>query len=96
MTLAKVAGTVVSSVRGDTLSDPRCLVIELCREDGECLGEYLIALDLVGAGEGEMVMVSQGSSCRWTRETEGQPVDALIVGIIDRIDCGEETVYRSG
>ncbi len=94
MTLGNVAGTVTVSVRGDTMKDPRFLLVELCDETGNGSGTYLTGADLVSARTGDMVMISQGSSCRWTFETENQPVDALIVGIIDRIDQGEKNLYR--
>lgn len=94
MTLGKVAGTVTVSVRGDSMDGPRFLLVEFCDERGAGTGSYVTAADLVSSRTGDMVMVSQGSSCRWTFETEGQPVDAVIVGIIDRIDQGERNLYR--
>ena len=93
MNLAKVVGTVVASVHRDTIDDPRFLLIEPCGETGEGGGAAIVALDLVSARIGDMVMYCQGSSCRWTFETDNQPVDTLIAGIIDRIDCGDRTVY---
>ena len=96
MTLAKVVGTVVSSVKGDTLKDPRYLLIEPCSETWEGSGSHVVALDLVSAKIGDMVMYCQGSSCRWTFETDNQPIDTLIAGIIDRIDSEDRSIYVQG
>ena len=54
----------------------------------------MIALDIVGAGRGEIVLVSQGSSTRQTPGTIDKPVDALIVGIVDSVDENGTVVYR--
>lgn len=94
MNLAKVCGTVVSSSRGDEILNARFLMIEGCTPAGKCLGDFLVALDLVDARPGDVVLVAQGSSCRWTFATEGQPVDTLIVGIVDSIDSRGENLYH--
>ena len=94
MNLAVVCGTAVGTVRGDTMKDARFLLIESAGPDGHGTGDYLVALDAVGARSGDMVMYSQGSSCRWTFDTEDQPVDTLITGIIDAIDDARHRVYQ--
>jgi len=94
MNLAKVTGTVVGTSRGDSIPDARYLLLECADETGTGTGEYLVALDLVESRRGDLVMFSQGSSCRWTFETEDQPIDTLIVGIIDSIDSAGSSCYR--
>lgn len=94
MNLARVIGTVVGSTRGDSIPDSRFLLIECSDETGKGTGECLVALDLVEARQGDMVMFAQGSSCRWTFETDDQPIDTLIVGIIDSIDSADTSIYR--
>ena len=94
MNVAVVCGTAVCTVRGDTLPDARFLLIERARPDGTLTGDYLVALDAVGSRSGDLVMYAQGSSCRWTFETEDQPIDTLIVGIIDAIDGDQGSIYR--
>ncbi len=56
--------------------------------------DYLVAMDAVGAGAGEIVLCVSGSSSRMTSLTEGKPSDAAIIGIVDLVDCRGETVYR--
>ena len=55
-----------------------------------------MAVDTVGTGEGEVVLVVQGSSARMTPETAELPVDAVIVGIVDRVSVGHTVVFHSG
>jgi ethanolamine utilization protein EutN len=55
-------------------------------------GRTLVSVDTVGAGEGEMVLVVQGSSARMTPETKTLPVDATIVGIVDTVNLGKVDV----
>ena len=94
MILAKVVGTVVSTVKNDGISGAKYLLIEKCNQSGERKGDYIVALDLVGAGNNEMVLVAEGSSARETSQTVNKPLDALIVGIIDLIDENDKIVYR--
>jgi len=93
MNLARVRGTVVASLRSDGLAAPRYLLVEDCGADGEGRGEYLVALDLIGAQRGQLVLLAQGSSCRWTYGTEDRPLDTLAIGIVDQIDVGGRTVW---
>jgi ethanolamine utilization protein EutN len=81
MILGKVVGTVVSSIKNDSLSGARYLLVEKCNQQGVKKGDYVVALDLVGAGNDELVMVSEGSS-------------AVIIGIIDSIEENETVVYK--
>jgi len=57
-------------------------------------GSQIIALDVVGAGPGELVVLSQGSSARQTPETDKTAIDAVIAGIVDAVDVGGKTTYR--
>ncbi|OFX58472.1 MAG: ethanolamine utilization protein EutN [Bacteroidetes bacterium GWA2_30_7] len=94
MILAKVVGTVVSTVKNDGISGASYLLIEKCNQSGDRKGDFIVALDLVGAGNNEMVIVAEGSSARETSQTVNKPLDALIVGIIDLIDENDKIVYR--
>lgn len=94
MTLGRVVGTVVATTRADTLAEPRFLLVEPCDETGALVGEAVIALDLVRAGRGEVVIFAKGSSCRWTHETDDEPVDVLIIGIVDSMDRGGSLTYK--
>jgi microcompartment protein CcmK/EutM len=94
MNLAMVRGSVVASRRADGLASPRYILAESCGDDGTGKGEYLVALDMVGAERGQLVLLAQGSSCRWTYMTADKPMDALAIAIVDEIDRSGATVFR--
>jgi len=93
VTLARVRGTVVASTRADGIGDARFLLVEDCDQRGAGRGEHLVALDLVGADRGQLVLVAQGSSCRWDRRTEDRPIDAVLLAIVDQIDERGQEVF---
>jgi len=94
MNLARVKGTVVATKRSDAIAGPRFLLVEECNQYGEGRGEYLVALDMVGAERGHLVLLTQGSSCRWTYATDDKPIDTLIVAIVDEMDQGGIYVWK--
>jgi microcompartment protein CcmK/EutM len=94
MIFAQVVGTVVATRREDGISGARYLLAEECSQRGEARGRYHVALDVVDAGVGELVMIAQGSSCRQTEISERKPVDALICGIVDLVDEQGQIVFR--
>ena len=77
----------------------KLLIVEPYRLDAETraslrtTGRTFVAVDTVGAGEGEYVLVTQGSSARLTPETKTLPVDAVIIGIVDTVHVGSRCVY---
>ena len=93
MEFAKVCGQVVASIRADRVEGPCYLLVDLCSPKGERRGDFLVALDQYGAGAGEMVMISQGSSVRQTEQTSQTGVDALIIGIVDLVEANGSVVY---
>ncbi len=95
MTLARVRGTVVATKRADTIDGAKWLLVEECNQRGEGRGEYLVGLDMVGAERGHLVLLTQGSSCRWTRRTDDRPMDTLVVAIVDSIHGGGAELYRA-
>ena len=72
MTLAVVRGTVVATKRADKVDGARWLLVEECNQSAQGKGEYLVGLDMVGAERGQVVLLTQGSSCRWTQQ-DGRP-----------------------
>ena len=58
--------------------------------------DRIVALDSVGAGEGQLVLIVQGSSARMTEQTKNLPADAVIVGIVDSAQFGGKTFYQAG
>jgi microcompartment protein CcmK/EutM len=94
MIFGKVTGTVISTRKSDTTEGTKYLLVQLCTQKETLKSSYLVALDLVGAGPGEMVIVSQGSSARQTSRTFEKPIDAVIAGIVDLVEEGGKVVYR--
>ena len=94
MIIGKVVGTVVGSINRIGIDGAVCLLVEKCNQQGVGQNDFLVALDLVGAGNEEMVMIAESSAARETPMTFNKAVDAVIVGIIDLIDENEQTIYR--
>ena len=57
------------------------------------LGRTFVAVDTLGAGEGEFVLITQGSSARLTPETKSLPIDTVIIGIVDRVHVEDLCVF---
>ena len=93
MILGKVVGSVVSKTRSLDIDGAPFLLIEKTNQKGEKTGEFMVAVDIIGAGYDEMVMISESTSARETLLTTNKPLDALIVGIIDRISEDDKFVY---
>ena len=93
MELAKVVGQVVSTVRCPELPYNSLLLVELLNGKGEPAGRCQVAADPIGAGEGEWVIVSRGSSARFAIIKDA-PLDLVIVGIVDHVNAGKEAIYR--
>ncbi len=95
MQIARVKGSVVSTVKTDKLHGLKLLVvvpIELATFKEK--GSPIVAIDTVGAGVGEVVMLCGGSSSRQTALTENKPSDMAIVAIIDSIEIGGKVIFR--
>jgi microcompartment protein CcmK/EutM len=99
MFVAKVTGTVISTQKVDSLVGNKLLIVEPFRIDAAgrrqlvSTGRTFIAVDALGAGVGEYVLITQGSSARLTPETKNLPVDCVIVGIVDRVQVEAICVY---
>ena len=86
MLIAKVVGTVVATRKDDRLQNAKLLVSRPIDPAGKPEGTYLVAVDTVDAGVGETVLIVSGSSARMAAGLKDCPVDAAIIGVIDRID----------
>jgi microcompartment protein CcmK/EutM len=99
MFLAKVTGSVVATTKVASMTGHKLLAVEPLRvEPGKQdklvgTGRTFICVDTVGAGQGEMVLIVQGSSARLTPETEKLPVDATIIGIVDTVNVNSTTIF---
>jgi microcompartment protein CcmK/EutM len=94
MILGMVQGTVVATSKADGIEGAKYLLVNKCNQFGEVKNDYYVALDQVGSGHGEMVMMAQGSPNRQTERTTDRPIDASIIGIVDMIDQFEKVTYK--
>ena len=98
MFIAKVTGSVVATQKVDSMSGYKLLVVEPYRLDAKgrksmvTTGRTFVAADLLGAGEGQFVLITQGSSARLSKETKNLPIDTLVVGIIDTVHVDQQCV----
>lgn len=77
-----IRGNIVSTRKQESLVGSKFMEVEII-ENGELTKKYLIAVDSVGAGIGETVLVTTGSSARLALHNTNAPCDAVIVGIVD-------------
>ncbi len=94
MQLGRVVGTVVSTAKEPSLEGRKFLVVRALDLDAKETGGYVVAIDAVGAGVGEVVLVSSGSSARMTEATKDRPNDAVIMAIVDSWDVEGELKWR--
>jgi microcompartment protein CcmK/EutM len=87
MKLGKVIGSVVATRKDTSLEGTKLLVVENLTLDLKPEGGYVVAIDAVGAGAGEVVLYASGSSARQTPVTKDRPVDAVIMAIVDSFDA---------
>jgi ethanolamine utilization protein EutN len=85
--IGRVAGTVVATICSPALEGRRLLMVDLLDEKGRATGRDLIAVDSVGAGAGEMVLIlDEGNGARQVLQAPDAPVRAVVVGIVDEIE----------
>lgn len=101
MFLARVTGSVVSTQKVDSMKGQKLLIVEPLRVDEKDqsslkgTGRTFICVDTVGCGEGETVLIVQGSSARFTEETKKLPIDAAIIGIVDTVQVLGQSIFRN-
>lgn len=92
MEIGKVSGQVVSTVRAKDLPYNALLLVDLLDKQGEPTGNMDVAVDVIGAGEGEWVILARGSAARKVCG-EHSPVDLAVVGIVDQVSSRGKTLY---
>ena len=105
MFLGRVTGHVVASQKDKVLNGQKLLVVEPLNvkyEEGTNkpaslgnTGRAIVAMDVVGCGEGQLVLVVQGSSARMTEQTKNLPADAVIIGIVDSATFAGKTFFQA-
>lgn len=99
MFVARVTGSVVSTQKIGSMTGQKLLVVEPYRLEAKkrkslvTTGRTFIAVDTLGAGEDDFVLITQGSSARLTPETKQMPIDAIIIGIVDSVHIDRTSVY---
>src|SRR5438045_8178958 len=105
MFLARVTGNVVASQKDTVLNGQKLLIVEPLNVKYDDAtqkpaslgntGRAIVAIDVVGCGEGQLVLVVQGSSARMTEQTKNLPADAVIIGIVDSAEYGGKPFYNA-
>ncbi len=99
MFVAKVTGTLISTQKVEAMVGYKLLVVEPYRLEPKqrkqlvTTGRTFVAVDTLGAGKGEFVLLTQGSSARLTPETKNLPIDAVVVGIVDQVHIDDGCVF---
>lgn len=99
MFIAKVTGSLVSTQKVDSMVGHKLLVVEPYRVEPNqrktlaTTGRTFVAVDMLGAGIGDFVLITQGSSARLTPETKNMPIDTVVVGIVDQVHLDQLCVY---
>jgi len=94
MQLGKIVGTVVATKKDEKLEGLRLMIVKFIDLDCKPTGGLVIAVDSVGAGVGEIVLVAAGSSARQTHITKDKPVDTVIMAIVDQLEVDGEEKYK--
>ncbi|MCL5098376.1 MAG: EutN/CcmL family microcompartment protein [Candidatus Omnitrophica bacterium] len=101
MFLARVEGAVVATKKDASMDGRKLLLLRPQLVDDKNPGRLrpgantIVAVDSVGAGEGEMVLFCQGSSARLAPNMKDAPVDAVIIGIVDSVDVLGKQIFNS-
>lgn len=94
MKLCRVIGNVVSTVKDENIRNFKLLIVQpVDFVEHKPYGEPLVAIDAVGAGQDELVLIVQGSSGRMTALTENKPSDCTIMAIVDFIEVEGKLTY---
>lgn len=93
MELGRVEGAVVATAKVDSLKGYKLLLVNLLGPDVAPTSNYLVAVDTVGAGKDEVVILVRGSSARQTKNLQSVPTDTSIVAIVDSVELKGAIVY---
>lgn len=94
MDLGRVVGTVVATAKEPKLVGKKMLLINLLNTDTSPTASFIVALDGVGAGRDEIVLVVRGSSARIAKHMETLPTDATVIGIVDAVQVAGRTTFK--
>ncbi|RPI04352.1 MAG: ethanolamine utilization protein EutN [Ignavibacteriae bacterium] len=89
MILGKVVGTIWATRKDEEMVGMKLQIVKHVDLDYKVKDSFVVAVDTVQAGVGDMVLVTSGSSARQTAVTKNKPVDAVIVAVVDKLDITE-------
>ncbi len=101
MILAKVEGSLVATRKNERMTGKKLLLVRPMTVDSAEATEFrqttttLVAVDSLGAGEGDLVLVVQGSSARLGMPDKDAPVDAVVIGIVDTVEIQRRALYKA-
>ena len=109
MFLGRIKGHVIATAKDPAIRGHKLLIVEPLKVDYddaaaaangsggggrfEVTGRAIVVMDRIGAGEGQLVLITQGSSARLTPETKDMPIDTVVVGIVDQVTVDHASVY---
>lgn len=85
MKLARITGSVEATVKDASLTGKKLLIADVIDETGAAVESAVVAVDTVGAGEGDQVLITMNGAARMPGGAAGAPVDATIIAIVDRV-----------
>ena len=89
MILGRITGNVVSTIHHAVVNGRKLLLADRLDQNGKPTGAYIIAMDMIGAGKGETVLIlDEGSGARQILDDASAPVRSVVVGIVDEVDLG--------
>jgi len=94
MQLGRVMGTVVSTRKSENIQGLKLLLVQQLSHINKPLTNYLVAVDVVQAGTGDVVLYSEGSSCRQTQPTDKRPIDGMVMAVVDTWEVGGKEIYN--
>ena len=96
MFIGEIIGSVIATHKTANMTGLSLRIVRQVNVDTSPTTRYVVAVDAIGAAEGELVLVTSGSAARQTKETDNRPVDAIIMAIIDTWQTDNNEQYHKG
>jgi microcompartment protein CcmK/EutM len=94
MLIGKIIGTIVATQKDEELEGFKLLLVQQITPFGKKQNTFVVCVDSIGAGVGELIIYTTGSSARQTQLTKEKPIDHIIIGIIDEITLQDLVVFN--
>jgi microcompartment protein CcmK/EutM len=95
MKIARVVGSTISTIKDEKITGSKLLLLQETDAKGKVIGKSYVAVDLVDAGEGDLVLTCHGSAARQTAITKDTPVDAVVMAVVDSLNVDGKTTFRN-